>query len=277
MVVCANWDGKTAKNLQIDEVWGAGSEARIEQSVADLLRSQPDVIFVNGARALAILEQRNNTTPVVMVATNDPRGGGFNESIARPATNVTGFLNFELSLLGKMLAQFVQAAPRMKRVGLLINPQNPNADAYFRGLKSVESEFHIKTLPLRPAHVDEIGPVIESFSHETGGGLLLPPDVFVIANRRLVIASANAHMLPTIGAIRNFAADGGLMSYRVDLPNLYRRAAGYISRVLHGEQARDLPIQTPTKYELVINQRVAKVLGLTIPEKLLALADEVIE
>jgi putative ABC transport system substrate-binding protein len=265
------------KNLEVEEHWGAGNEAGIEDSVAELLRFKPNVIFVNGARALTILEKHNNAIPVVMVATNNPDGGGFDGSLARPATNVTGFTNFELPLLGKMLAQLVQAAPGTKRIGLLVSPKNPNADAYFRTLKSIELDFHLRAVQLYPSEAHEIDSTIALFSRESAGALILPPDVFVVANRAHILAIATAHKLPTIGAYHSFAAEGGLMAYGANLPDLYRRAANYVSRLLNGEDAHDLPIQAPIKYDLVINLGVAKTLGLRMPQTLVALADEVIE
>jgi len=265
------------KNLQIDERWGAGDEDRIKDDAAGLVRLKPDLIFVNGARALAILQQNTSTIPIVMVATNDPGGGGFTASLARPAGNVTGFTQFELSLLGKMLALLKQAAPQVKRVGVMVSPNNPNVDAYLHAVQAIETDFLVKTESILPEDVGDIEPVIERFSREPNDAILLPPDVFVIAHRLEVISASNRHGVPTVASFRHFAAAGALMSYGTDLPDLYRRAAGYVDRILKGEKPADLPVQAPTKYELIINLKTAKALGLTVPTTLLATADEVIE
>jgi len=265
------------KNIQIDERWGAGDEDRIRDDASGIVRLKPDIIFVNGARALNILQQQTTTIPSVTVASNDPAGGGFTANLGRPAGNVTGFTQFELSLIGKMLTLLKQAVPQAARVGLMVNPQNPNVPAYLQATQAVELSLRVKAISLLPRDVGDIEPTIAAFAREPNGVLLLPPDVFIIAHRIDVLAFANQHSVPTVASFRSFAADGALMSYGTDLLELYRSAASYVSRILRGEKVTDLPIQAPTKYSLAINLRTAKALGFTIPVALLATADEVIE
>jgi putative tryptophan/tyrosine transport system substrate-binding protein len=268
------WDqGK----VRIEDRWSAGEPDRIRVYVDELLTLKPDVILVNSTLALTILHQQTSAIPIVMIATNDPAGGGFEASLARPSGNVTGFTMFELSLVGKMLGVLKQAAPDILRVALVTGASSPNAAVYLRFLESIASSLGVKASGVSVRDENEIERALSDVAREPNGALLVPPDVFLAAHREAVVALAARHRLPLISPYRLFTTGGSLISYGPDLPDLYRRAASYVDRILKGEMPAALPIQAPTKYELVINLKTAKALGLDVPVSLLAIADEVIE
>ena len=239
------------------------------------------MIVVQGARALPILQQATKTIPIVFVSISDPVGRGIVTNMARPGGNITGFQLFEFSVIGKLLEALKlealkEVAPKVVRVACLVNPDNPAADFHVSSFETAAPSLAVQPVIARVQNSADIVRAIEGFADETGG-LLLPPDDTTIVHRKLVVTLAARHRLPAVYSFRSFVVDGGLMSYAVDVVDLFRRSASYVDRILRGEKPGDLPVQAPTRFELSLNARSAKGLGLEIPPTLLARADEVIE
>ena len=268
---------KEGSNVRIDERWGVADTEVIRATAIELLQLRPDVIVVQGARAVPILQQATKTIPIVFVSISDPVGRGIVTSMARPGGNITGFQLFEFPVVGKLLETLKQIAPNVTRVALLINPDNPAADFFVRSFEAAAPSLALEPVITRVQNSGDIVGAIERFADKPAGGLLLPPDDTTIVHRKLVVTLAARYKLPAIYSFRIFVADGGLMSYAVDVVDLFRRSAAYVDRILKGEKPGDLPVQAPTKFELTINLKTAKALGLTVPPTLLARADEVIE
>ena len=267
---------KEGSNVRIDERWGVADTEVIRASAIELLQLNPNVIVVQGARAVPILQRATKSIPIVFVSISDPLGRGIVTSMARPGGNVTGFQLFEFSVVGKLLEALKQIAPKVTRVAFLVNPDNPAADFFVRSFEALAPSLAVQPVITRVQNSSDIVGAIETFAHEAGG-LLLPPDDTTIVHRKLVVALAARHKLPAIYSFRVFVADGGLMSYAVDVVDLFRRSASYVDRILKGEKPGDLPVQQPTKFDLTLNLKTAKALGLDVPPMLLARADEVIE
>ena len=267
---------KEGSNVRIDERWGVADTEVIRASAIELLQLNPNVIVVQGARAVPILQQATKSIPIVFVSISDPLGRGIVTSMARPGGNVTGFQLFEFSVVGKLLEALKQIAPKVTRVAFLVNPDNPAADFFVRSFEALAPSLAVQPVITHVQNSSDIVGAIETFAHEAGG-LLLPPDDTTIVHRKLVVALAARHKLPAIYSFRVFVADGGLMSYAVDVVDLFRRSASYVDRILKGEKPGDLPVQAPTKFDLTLNLKTAKALGLEVPPTLLARADEVIE
>jgi putative ABC transport system substrate-binding protein len=264
-------------NVQIDERWGAGESDRIRTQARELVNSKPDAILVRSPRALAALQRETRSVPIVFVAVSDPIGAGFVASLSRPGGNITGFSLIEFPVIGKMLELLKQIAPSVARVALVSNPENPSNELYVRAFEAAATSFAVQPITAHVRHPAEIERAIEAFAREPNGGLLIPPDVVVTMHRELFVALAARHRLPAIYSDRALVSSGGLMYYGVERIDLFRRAASYVDRILKGDKPGDLPIQQPTKFELMINVRTARALGLEVPPALLALADEVIE
>jgi putative ABC transport system substrate-binding protein len=265
------------RNVRFDERWGEGDTDRIRSSAEELVALQPDVLFVGSVRALAAAKHETRTIPVVFVATTDPVGQGFVASLARPGANITGFSLFEFSLASKLLEVLKEIAPDVTRAILVGNPDNPSHPGYVRAIESVAQSLAVQASAAPVYGPADIERVIDAFARERNGGLLVAPDVTANIHRELIVALAAKHRLPAVYPYRSFTDAGGLTSYGVDLVDLYRRAGGYVGRILKGEQPADLPVQAPAKFEFVINLKAAKALGLAVPLTLLARADEVIE
>jgi putative tryptophan/tyrosine transport system substrate-binding protein len=248
----------------------------IRASAIELLQLNPSVIVVQGARAVPILQQATKTIPIVFVSISDPVGRGIVTSMARPGGNITGFQLFEFSVIGKLLEALKEVAPKVSRVACLVNPDNPAADFHVRSFETVAPSLAVQPLIARVHNSADIAQAIEAFADQNGG-LLLPPDDTTVVHRKLVVTLAARHRLPTVYSFRSFVADGGLMSYAVDVVDLFRRSASYVDRILRGEKPGELPVEAPTRFELSLNLQTAKALGLTVPPTLLARADEVIE
>jgi putative ABC transport system substrate-binding protein len=265
------------RNIVIEERWGEGDFDRIGTSAQELVSEMPDVLLAGSVRALAALKNATATIPIVFVATSDPVGQGFVASLARPGGNITGFSLFEFSLAGKFVEIIKEIAPSVTHGILLCGADNPSFAGYMRSINSVAAGLAMQ-ISAGPIHdAADIERLITAFAGESNGGLLLAPDVVANIHRDLIIALAAKHHLPAIYPYRFFADAGGLASYGVDLIDLYRRAAGYVDRILKGEKPAELPVQAPSKFEFVINLKTAKALGLNVPSTLLARADEVIE
>jgi ABC-type uncharacterized transport system substrate-binding protein len=266
-----------ARDVQIDVRWGGGDSDYIRSSAADLVSSKPDVILVYAVRALNAMREATRQIPVVFIASSDPVGLGLIESLARPGGNLTGFMLYEVSIAGKLVELLKEMAPHLVRVALIFNPDNLSAAGYWRSIEPVAKSHGVIPVSLPVRDVASILDAVDAFVREPNGGLVLPPDVTTIVNRDLIVALAARHRLPAVYSFRSDVMSGGLMSYGPDTADLFVRAASYVDRILKGEKPADLPVQAPTKYELVINVKTARALGLDVPPTLLARADEVIE
>jgi putative ABC transport system substrate-binding protein len=266
-----------ARDLQIDVRWGSADIDYIHSSAADLVSSKSDVMLVYGVRALNAIRQATRQIPVVFIATSDPVGLGLVESLAHPGGNLTGFMLYEVSLAGKLVELLKDLVPDLVRVALVFNPVNTSAVGYWHSIETIAKSRNVIPISLPVRDVANILDALDTFAREPNGGLVLPTDITTIVNRDLIVALAARHRLPALYSFRSDVASGGLMSYGPDTANLFVRSASYIDRILKGEKAADLPVQAPTKFELAINLKTAKALGLNVPDKLLAVADEVIE
>jgi ABC-type uncharacterized transport system substrate-binding protein len=269
------------RNVKIDYRFGANEPGSISAAVADILALTPDVVLTHGTDITAVLKQQTRTVPVVFTVVSDPLGSGFVKSFAHPGGNLTGFTNFlEPSFAAKWIELLNEIAPGVKRVAIMFNPR-PGAGG---GLYFVEpAEAAAVSLGKQPVRllVQSAGDIewaLEAFAREPGGGLVTPPDNVTNQHRGLIVALAARYHLPAVHPYRFYlTSSSGLMSYGMDYADVFRRAASYVDRILRGENPGELPVQAPTKFELVINKRTAKALGLEIPLTLLARADEVIE
>ena len=265
------------RNLRIDYRWGVGDAERIRRNVVEVLALAPEVILVAGGRNLSVLQQVNRTIPVVFVTISDPVSSGFVESMARPAGNATGFSLFEYGMSGKWLGLLKEVAPKLSRAAVLRDPANPAGTGQLGAILGVAPSFGVEVTPVGVREAYEIEHAVTGFARTSNGRLIVTSSILTEVHRHLIIALAARHQLPAVYTSRIFVADGGLISYGPDLSDQYRLAAGYIDRILKGEKSADLPVQFPTKFELLINLKTARALGLEVPPTLLARADEVIE
>jgi putative tryptophan/tyrosine transport system substrate-binding protein len=266
------------RNLHIDYRFAGGDEARIRAYVAALVNSSPDLVVASTSPALVALKQATATIPIVFAVVNDPVGQGFVQSLAHPGGNITGFTNLDLEVVGKWMELLKEMAPQVTRARLLFNPLTaPFYTSYLRQLGPISSSLGVDLAPATIETLAEIETSIAALAREPGGGLISGADAFTVANRGLIIGLAKRYRLPAIYQFRQFAVDGGLMSYGPDTADIFRRSAAYVDRILKGEKPGDLPVQQPTKFDFVINLKTAKALGLNPPPLLLARADEVIE
>jgi putative ABC transport system substrate-binding protein len=265
------------RNVQIDFQWGLGDADWIRSAAAQLLRLAPDMILANGDPAATTMQQLSRTVPIIFIAGSDPVAGGLALSLAHPGGNLTGFLVLEPSLGTKLLELLKEIAPRVARVAILFNADNPGNRQVSASAVAAAPSFAVEVVEAPVRDSKEIEAAMAQWGREPNYGLIVLPDPATNAHRRLINELAARHRLPAIHALRAATAEGALMSYGVDLPDLFRRAAAYADRILKGDKPADLPVQLPTKFELVINLQTAKALGLQIPDKLVAIADEVIE
>jgi putative ABC transport system substrate-binding protein len=265
-------------NVRIDYRWGASDLDRFRRYAAELIALVPDVVLATAGSIVGALQQASRTVPIVFVTTIDPVGSGYVASLARPGGNATGFTAYEFSMSGKLLELLKEIAPHVTRVAVIRDPFVPSGSGGFAAIQTVAPAFGVELIPVGLQNADEIERGIAAFAQGSNDGLILvgPPSSAQI-HHDLIITLATQHRLPAVYSATYFTASGGLISYGVDVIDQYRRAAGYVDRILRGEKPADLPIQAPTKYELVINLKTAKALGLTVPQTLLARADEVIE
>jgi len=264
-------------NVRVDTRWGEDDVERERRYAAELVALAPDVILASGTLSVAPLKRSSRTLPIVFVGVVDPVGGGIVDSLARPGGNATGFLVFEYSLGAKWLDLLRQIAPSVTRVAVLRDPDIPSGTAMFGVIQSAAQSVGLEVSPVGMRGAGEIERAVAEFARPAHGGLIVTPGASVSVHRDLIVTLAARHKLPAVYPYRFLVAAGGLMSYSPDQVDEFRRAAGYVDRILKGEKPGDLPVQAPTKYELVINLKTAKVLGLTMPQSLLASADEVIE
>ena len=266
------------RNFRADYRWPSGDVDRIEAIAKEFVGVKPDVMIAgNTPSALALLRQ-TRTIPIVFTNLSDPVGTGVVENLAHPGANATGFTAYEYSLAGKWLEILKEVAPVVTRVAVLFNPETaPYARYYLSVIETSATAFGMTVNGASIHSVSEMERVIEAVGRTPDTGLIVLPDTFTFTHRAEQIAATARHRLPAIYALRGAALDGGLLSYGPDTVDLYRRAASYVDRILKGEKPADLPVQNPTKYELLINLKTARALGLTVPSMLLARADEVIE
>jgi ABC-type uncharacterized transport system substrate-binding protein len=267
-------DGRSA---QIDYRWGAGDPDDLRKYAAELIALAPDVIFATGGTSLGPLLHASRTVPIVFANVPDPVGSGFVESLARPGGNATGFMQFEYNLSAKWLELLKQIAPSVTRAKVLWDPAITAGIGQFAIIQSVAQSVGLEVSPVNVRDAGEIERAIAAFARSSNGGLIVTGSALALVHREMIIALAARHELPAVYNQRSFTTDGGLISYGAILIDQFRGAAGYADRILKGEKPADLPVQAPTKYELVINTKTAKALGLTVPPTLLARADEVIE
>ena len=264
-------------NLRIEYRW-AGNPEVLRTDAAELAGMAPDLILANSTPVMAVLREQRHTIPIVFTQVTDPVGEGLVQNLAHPGGHLTGFTSFEFSIGTKWLETLKQVAPHATRVALVFNPQTaPFADLFWRPIEVVAPSFAVVLTQVGPLTFAELERIVDVFSREPNGGLIVLPDISTVNYRDGVIGLAARHRLPAVFPERIFATSGGLLSYGSDVSDIYRRAAGYVDRILKGEKPADLPVQAPTKYELVINLKTARALGIDVPPQLLARADEVIE
>jgi ABC-type uncharacterized transport system substrate-binding protein len=265
------------RNVRVDTRWGAGDAERVRKYIAELIALTPDVILVSGGSLVAPLLQATHTVPIVFTQTPDPIGAGFVENLARPGGNATGFMLFDYSMAGKWLEVLKQIAPGVTRVAVMRDPATPQGVGQFSAVHSLAPSLGIDVSPINAVEASELERGIAAVAQTPNSGLIVTGSNFALIHRELIIKLANQYKLPTIYPLRLFAPAGGLICYGPEEIEPHKRAAGYVDRILKGEKPGDLPVQAPTKYELVINLKTAKALGLDVPSSLLARADEVIE
>jgi len=265
------------RNMRIDIRWGEDKIDLEHKYAAELVALAPDVILASGTMSVSALQALSRTLPIVFAAVADPAGAGFVESLARPGGNATGFMLYEYSLGGKVLELLRQIAPGVTRVAVLRNPTNPGLLATFGAVRGAAQLLGVEVIAVDTRDADVIERGVAAFARSANGGLIIMPGASASAHGALIIALAARYKLPAIYPFRYHANAGGLISYGPDYVEPFRPAAGYVDRILKGEKPADLPVQAATKFELVINLKTAKTLGLNVPDTLIGRADEVIE
>jgi putative ABC transport system substrate-binding protein len=265
------------RNVEIEYRWGAANLDRIRTYAAELVGLKPDVILAQTALVVAPLQRETSTVPIIFMQIVDPVESGFVASLARPGGNLTGFTPFEFSTATKWLEILKEIAPGVTRVATILNPVQSPQVKILRAIEAVAPSVGLRLTAAEVSDAAEMERAVDAFARESNGGLIVVPNAVTISHRELIIALAARHRLPAVYAYRYFVVDGGLICYGPHFVDQYRQAAGYVDRILKGEKPADLPVQAPTKYELVINLKTAKALGLDVPATLLARADEVIE
>jgi putative tryptophan/tyrosine transport system substrate-binding protein len=265
------------RNVHIETRWATPNAAEIRKQAAEIAALAPDIILAGGSSTIEPLLQATRTVPIVFTLGNDPVGSGYVDSLARPGGNATGFMSFEFSIAAKWVQLLKEIAPGLTRIAVLRDTSQAFATSMFAAMQAVGPVLGAEVIPVNMRNAAEIEQSVESFARSPNGGLIPVSSAAAVRNRDLIITLAARHKLPAVYWERLFVAAGGLMSYGPDLVDEFREAAGYVDRILKGEKPADLPVQNPTKYELVINLKTAKALGLTMPPTVLARADEVIE
>jgi ABC-type uncharacterized transport system substrate-binding protein len=275
--VLAELGWTNGRNVRIDTRWAGAGANDIRRHAAELAALAPDVILAHGAQTVGPLLQETRTVPIVFAVVGDPVGGGLVDSLARPGGNATGFMTTEYSMGGKWLELLKQIAPSVARVAVLRDATQGAGTSLFAAIQAVAPSLRVEVNPVNMRDAGEIERAVAAFARSPNGGLIVTGGGPTALHRDLIITLAARHKLPAVYVERSYVAAGGLISYGPDFVDQYRQVAGYVDRMLKGEKPADLPVQAPTKYELVINLKTAKALGLTVPDTVLARADEVIE
>jgi putative ABC transport system substrate-binding protein len=265
------------RNARIDYRWYQGNPEAARAYAAELLALTPDIILTSGTPGTTAVKQLTRTVPIVFTRVGDPVGSGILNSLARPGGNVTGFMNYEFSFGGKWVDLLKEIAPHVSRVAVFRDETNPTGIAQFGIIQAMATSVGLQVTPVSVSNSDEIASAVEAFAHSPNGGAIMTGGAMITGHRDLILKLVARYKLPAITYDRFSAANGGLISYGPDFADQFRRAAGYVDRILKGEKPSELPVQAPTKYELVVNLKTAKALGLTIPQSVLTRADEVIE
>jgi putative ABC transport system substrate-binding protein len=265
------------RNTRMDLRWGAGDNNRTRALAQELVGLQPDVIVTSATPATVAVQRETRTIPIIFVAAGDPVASGIVAGLDRPSGNITGFAQYEATMGGKWLELLSEIAPGLKRAAIMSNPDTAPASSYMPSFETTARS--LKVVPIvAPVHSDlEIEPAIIGLGREPGGGLVVMPDPFTFVHRVPIMLAAARNNVPAVYSLSVFARDGGLLSFGPDQVDTFRRAASYVDRILRGAKPSELPVQLPTKFEMAVNLKTAKALGLTIPERLLATADQVIE
>ena len=275
-LLALGWDER--RNLRIDLRWASGDSDRASKFAKELVALHPEVILSNTTPVTTALHQETKTIPIVFVAVSDPVAAGFVQSLPRPGGNITGFINLEPTIGGKWLDLLKDVAPHLTRVAVMFNPQTaPYAEIYLRSMEAAGKQFGVKPFAAPVQREADIEKIISELGREPDSGLIAMTDGFMTVHRKTIVELAMQHKVPLMYFISVVPREGGLISYGIDLINEFRRTASYVDRILRGAKPAALPVQLPTKYELVINLKTAKALGLTVPKPLLTGADEVIE
>jgi len=262
------------RNLQIEYRWGSGD---LQKAATELVALSPDVIFTNTTQAVAALQQATGSVPIIFANVGDPVSGGFVASLAKPGGNITGFTNFDYGMGAKWVELLKEIAPYVTHVGVIRNPSDTASMGQLGAIQSAARSFGLEVSPLGGRDARDIEQTVTEFAGGSNRGLITAATPLSLNNHDLIISLAARHRLPAVYWVRSFVTEGGLISYGTDSADLSRQAAGYVDRILKGEKPADLPVQSATKYELVINLKAAKAIGLTVPPSLLSRADEIIE
>jgi putative ABC transport system substrate-binding protein len=267
------------RNMRMDVRWAAGNVDRVRVYAKELVDFQPDVILADTTPVIAALQQETRTVPIVFLEVSDPIGSGLIVSLARPGGNITGFIHYDGSMGGKWLQLLTEIAPGVKRVAMMFNPDTaPYVTAYYLpSFEAAARSVNVEAIAARVRTDADIETVISSLGREPGRGLVVVPDIFMIVHRAPIISLVARNNVPVVYQDSVFVRDGGLLSYGPDLANIYHRSASYVDRILRGEKPAQLPVQVPTKFEMAVNVKAAKALGLIVPQSILLTADEVIE
>ena len=265
------------RNIRIDTRWAGGDADKARTFAKELVRMAPDVIVSSSNLVTEILQRETGTIPIVFVFVGDPVGSGFVTNVAHPGGNLTGFPVFETAIAGKWLEIFNEVAPRVSRVAFMIHPETPAHVAFLQAAEAAALPLKINLTALGVHTAAEIESGVAEFAKEPNGGLIVAPHAVTVEHRNVILKMSERYRLPGLYPLRNFAIDGGLISYGTNPIDPFREGASYVNRILKGEKPGDLPVQFPTKYELIINLKAAKALGITVPPSLLTRADEVVE
>jgi putative ABC transport system substrate-binding protein len=271
----AGW--RQGKNVAIDFIWGAFDGDWTRMVTARLRERSPDVIVINSSTALRAIERAAGAAPVIFVAVSEPVAQGFVASLAHPGGNLTGLSNLEPTLGAKWVGLLREVAPVAKRIAFIYNPGNPGGSVTLRSAQAAARDFSLELLDRPVSSPADIESVIAELGREPDGALILPPEPFTNGHRKRIVELATAHRFPVVSALRSIAEAGGLLAYGANIPELFRQSAEYVDRVLKGEKPADMPVQQPTKFEMIVNLRSAKALDIAVPAAILARADEVLE
>jgi ABC-type uncharacterized transport system substrate-binding protein len=265
------------RNVRVDLRWASGDINRMRALAQELVGSQPDIILAGGTAATIALQRETRTIPIVFVTVSDPVASVIVPRLDRPSGNITGFANLEASLGGKWLELLSEIAPGLKRAAIMFNPDTAPVSTFLPSFETAAQSLKVEPMTAPVRSDVEIETAIVALGRERRGGLVVMPDVFTFVHRAPIISAAARNNIPAVYGLSSVARDGGLLSYGADFVDISRRAASYVDRILRGEKAGDLPVQFPTKYEMAVNLKTGKVLGLTVPQSILLRADEVIE